>query len=70
MSARQLTVFVICFAVLSLAIALSLFSIGLWLVLPFAGLEILAGGGCHRLFNAPFGGLRMDHGHGHATFPY
>ncbi|MDZ7842487.1 MAG: DUF2244 domain-containing protein [Gammaproteobacteria bacterium] len=44
MSARQLAVFVICFAVLSLAIALSLFSIGLWLVLPFAGLEILAVG--------------------------
>lgn len=44
MSARQSAAFVICFAVLSLAIALSLFSIGLWLVLPFAGLEILVVG--------------------------
>jgi uncharacterized membrane protein len=41
MTARQAVVFVICFAVLSLTIALSLFSLGLWLVLPFAGLEIL-----------------------------
>lgn len=30
----------ICFSVVSLAIALSFFSVGLWLVLPFAGLEI------------------------------
>jgi uncharacterized membrane protein len=44
MSPRQLAVFVICFAVLSLTIALSFFSVGLWLVLPFSGLEILAVG--------------------------
>lgn len=44
MSARQSAVFVICFAVLSLTIALSFFSVGLWLVLPFAGLEVLAVG--------------------------
>jgi len=44
MSNRQSAVFVICFAVLSLAIALSFFSIGMWLVLPFAGLEVLVVG--------------------------
>jgi len=44
MSPRHLAVFVICFAVLSLAIGLSFFSMGLWLVLPFAGLEILVVG--------------------------
>lgn len=44
MSARQAAVFVICFAVLSLTIALSLFSIGMWLVLPFAGLEVFVVG--------------------------
>lgn len=44
MSARQSAAFVICFAVLSLAIALSFFSAGLWLVLPFAGLEVLVVG--------------------------
>lgn len=44
MSARQSAVFVICFAVLSLTIALSFFSIGLWLVLPFAGLEVFVVG--------------------------
>lgn len=44
MSARQSAVLIISFAVLSLAIALSFFSMGLWLVLPFAGLEIFAVG--------------------------
>lgn len=44
MDARQSAVCVICFAVLSLAIALSFFSVGLWLVLPFSGLEVLAVG--------------------------
>lgn len=44
MSPRALVAVVICFAVLSLTIALSFFSMGLWLVLPFAGLEILAVG--------------------------
>lgn len=44
MDARQSAVFVICFAVLSLTIALSFFSVGLWLVLPFSGLEVLAVG--------------------------
>lgn len=42
MSPRAAAVVVICFAVLALAIALSFFALGLWLVLPFAGLEILA----------------------------
>lgn len=42
MSSRQSAVFVICFAVLSLTIALSFFSLGMWLILPFAGLEVLA----------------------------
>lgn len=44
MSTRQSAVFVICFAVLSLTIGLSFFSVGLWLVLPFAGLEIFVVG--------------------------
>lgn len=44
MDARQSVVFVICFAVLSLTIALSFFSVGLGLVLPFAGLEIFVVG--------------------------
>lgn len=44
MNARDSAVFVICLAVLSLTIALSFFSVGLWLVLPFAGLEVLAVG--------------------------
>jgi uncharacterized membrane protein len=44
MDARQSAVFVICFAVLSLTIALSFFSVGMWLVLPFSGLEVLAVG--------------------------
>lgn len=44
MDARQSAVFVICFAALSLTIALSFFSAGLWLVLPFAGLEVFVVG--------------------------
>ncbi len=40
MTPRGLTIFVICFAALSLTIALSFFSVGLWMVLPFAGVEI------------------------------
>lgn len=44
MDERHAAVFVICFAALSLAIALGFFSAGLWLVLPFAGLEVLAVG--------------------------
>jgi len=44
MSSRALVVTVICFTVLSLTIALSFLSVGLWLVLPFAGLEILVVG--------------------------
>lgn len=41
MSPRAAAVVVICFTVLALAIALSFFTLGLWLVLPFAGLEML-----------------------------
>lgn len=44
MNPRHSAVFIICLAVLSLAIALGFFSVGLWLVLPFAGLEVLAVG--------------------------
>ena len=40
MSPRNLAVTVICLAVVCLAIGLGFFSLGLWLVLPFAGLEI------------------------------
>ena len=40
MSSRNLVVMVICMTVVCLTIALSFFSLGLWLVLPFAGLEI------------------------------
>lgn len=40
MSPRAMAVIVICFAVLALTIALSFLTLGLWLVLPFAGLEI------------------------------
>ena len=39
-SPRNLVVMVICLTVVCLTIALSFFSLGLWLVLPFAGLEI------------------------------
>ncbi len=42
MSPRAAAVVVICFAVLALAIALSFVTLGLWVVFPFAGLEILA----------------------------
>lgn len=41
---RTLAVAVICLAVVSLTIALSFFSLGLWLVLPFAGLEVFVVG--------------------------
>lgn len=41
MSPRNLAGIVICLVVVCLAIALTFFSMGLWLVLPFAGLEIL-----------------------------
>ena len=44
MTPRALAVVVIVFALLSLTIALSFLSLGLWLVLPFAGLEILVVG--------------------------
>lgn len=44
MSARNLVASVICLAVVCLTIALSFFSLGLWLVLPFAGLEIFVVG--------------------------
>ena len=41
MSPRGLAVFVICLVVLSLTIALGFLSLGLWMVLPFAGLEMI-----------------------------
>lgn len=44
MSPRGLAITVICLTVVCLTIALSFFSLGLWLVLPFAGLEIFAVG--------------------------
>lgn len=44
MSPRNLAVTVICLAVVCLAIGLGFFSLGLWLVLPFAGLEIFVVG--------------------------
>ena len=44
MSSRNLVVMVICLTVVCLTIALSFFSLGLWLVLPFAGLEIFVVG--------------------------
>lgn len=44
MSTRNLAVTVICLTVVCLTIALSFFSMGLWLVLPFAGLEIFVVG--------------------------
>ncbi len=37
-----MAVVVICFAVLAMTISLSFFTLGYWLILPFAGLEILA----------------------------
>ena len=44
MSPRNLVVAVICLAVVCLTIGLAFLSMGLWLVLPFAGLEIFAVG--------------------------
>ena len=44
MSDRNLVVALICLTVVCLTIALSFFSLGLWLVLPFAGLEIFVVG--------------------------
>jgi len=44
MSPRALAVVIICLAVISLSIALGFFSLGMWLVLPFAGLELLVVG--------------------------
>jgi uncharacterized membrane protein len=41
MSPRGLVTFVICLTVVSLSIALSFLSLGLWMVLPFAGLETI-----------------------------
>jgi len=41
---RNLAVAVICLAVICLTIALSFFTLGLWLVLPFAGLEVFVVG--------------------------
>lgn len=43
-SPRNLAVAVICLTVICLTIALSFLSLGLWLVLPFAGLEIFVVG--------------------------
>lgn len=42
MTPRSMAVVVICFAVLVVTISLSFFTLGYWLILPFAGLEILA----------------------------
>lgn len=44
MSPRGLVITVICLTIVCLTIALSFLSLGLWLVLPFAGLEIFAVG--------------------------
>lgn len=44
MSPRNLAVTVICLTVVCLTIGLGFLSVGLWLVLPFAGLEIFAVG--------------------------
>ena len=44
MTPRNLAIFIICFAVISLAIALSFLSLGLWLVFPFTGLELFVVG--------------------------
>lgn len=42
MTPRSMAVVVICFAVLAVTIGLSFFTLGYWLILPFAGLEVLA----------------------------
>ncbi len=42
MTPRSMAVVVICFSVLAVTISLSFFTLGYWLILPFAGLEILA----------------------------
>lgn len=44
MTPRGLVIAVICLTVVCLTIALSFFSLGLWLVLPFSGLEIFVVG--------------------------
>ena len=43
-SSRNLVIIVICLTIVCLTIALSFLSLGLWLVLPFAGLEIFVVG--------------------------
>ena len=40
MTPRAMAVFVICFAVVAIAIGSSFFVLGYWLILPFTGLEI------------------------------
>lgn len=42
MTPRSMAVVVICLAVLAVTISLSFFTLGYWLILPFAGLEIVA----------------------------
>ncbi len=42
MTPRSMAVGVICFSLLAVTIGLSFFTLGYWLILPFAGLEILA----------------------------
>lgn len=42
MTPRSMAVAVICFAVVAITIGLSFFTLGYWLILPFAGLEVLA----------------------------
>ncbi len=42
MAPRDMGVAVICFAVVATTIGLSFFALGYWLILPFAGLEVLA----------------------------
>ncbi len=42
MTPRDMGVVVICFAVVAVTISLSFLALGFWLILPFAGLEVLA----------------------------
>ncbi len=42
MTPRSMAVVIICFAVLTVTFSLSFLTLGYWLILPFAGLEILA----------------------------